>query len=379
MADLRSLHVRARLREDGPGPADRASSSEGDGPANVDARLRRDGSGHAPRAVYPVDHGPERRHHLPGDPQPAAAVRLQAERSLGAQDRLVPHVDGAGRHLYQQLDVPHRHGTQPAGSGDRKKNGEARHQLDGLADGVRASRSHSSRLPTAPCLCPLSANHQRRERSARLGRPRTQDHGRTLPARNYPSGPCAAGAGHVDLWGRLRERHDGGTDCRFADGADPDRELGRHTQQRASLEHTGLVCDPNRARRRLEQNRLCHLVCAERVRAHWMVLANHRDGRACLRVLLLTHYLFASITAHTTAMLPVMLAVGGAIPGMPMQALAQMLVLSGGIMSVLTPYAGGPNPVYYGSGYLPTKDFWLLGAIFGAIFFGLWLAIGTLL
>ena len=92
-----------------------------------------------------------------------------------------------------------------------------------------------------------------------------------------------------------------------------------------------------------------------------------------------SHYLFASITAHTTAMLPVMLAVGGAIPGMPMQALAQMLVLSGGIMSVLTPYAGGPNPVYYGSGYLPTKDFWLLGAIFGAIFFGLWLAIGTLL
>jgi len=90
-----------------------------------------------------------------------------------------------------------------------------------------------------------------------------------------------------------------------------------------------------------------------------------------------SHYLFASITAHTTAMLPVMLAVGGAIPGMPMQALAQMLVLSGGIMSVLTPYAGGPNPVYYGSGYLPTKDFWLLGAIFGAIFFGLWLAIGT--
>ena len=92
-----------------------------------------------------------------------------------------------------------------------------------------------------------------------------------------------------------------------------------------------------------------------------------------------SHYLFASITAHTTAMLPVMLAVGGAIPGMPMQALAQMLVLSGGIMSVLTPYAGGPNPVYYGSGYLPTTDFWLLGAIFGAIFFGRWLAIGTLL
>ena len=72
------------------------------------------------------------------------------------------------RHQFrrQQLDVPHRHGTQPAGSGDRKKNGEARHQLDGLVDGVRASRSHSSRLPTAPCLCPLSANHRERTSGA---------------------------------------------------------------------------------------------------------------------------------------------------------------------------------------------------------------------
>jgi L-tartrate/succinate antiporter len=30
------------------------------------------------------------------------------------------------------------------------------------------------------------------------------------------------------------------------------------------------------------------------------------------------HYLFASITAHVTAMLPVMLAVGATIPGLPM-------------------------------------------------------------
>jgi Sodium:sulfate symporter transmembrane region len=37
----------------------------------------------------------------------------------------------------------------------------------------------------------------------------------------------------------------------------------------------------------LNRNRLCHLVCAERVRAHGRVLANHRDGRACVRVLLL--------------------------------------------------------------------------------------------
>ncbi len=35
-------------------------------------------------------------------------------------------------------------------------------------------------------------------------------------------------------------------------------------------------------------------------------------------VFFFTHYLFASITAHATALLPVMLAVGATIPGMDM-------------------------------------------------------------
>jgi L-tartrate/succinate antiporter len=81
-----------------------------------------------------------------------------------------------------------------------------------------------------------------------------------------------------------------------------------------------------------------------------------------------THYLFASITAHVTAMLPVMLAVGMAVPGMDMPQFALLLCLTLGIMGILTPYATGPSPVYYGSGYLPSKDFWKLGAIFGVLF-----------
>jgi L-tartrate/succinate antiporter len=91
-----------------------------------------------------------------------------------------------------------------------------------------------------------------------------------------------------------------------------------------------------------------------------------------------SHYLFASITAHVAAMLPVTLAVGTEIPGMPMLPFATMLLLCGGLMSILTPYAAGPNPVYYGSGYLPARDFWRLGAIFGTMFLVLWLAIGVL-
>ena len=81
-----------------------------------------------------------------------------------------------------------------------------------------------------------------------------------------------------------------------------------------------------------------------------------------------THYLFASITAHVTAMLPVILAVGMTIPGINVREFALLLCLTLGIMGVLTPYATGPSPVYYGSGYLPSKDYWRLGAIFGVLF-----------
>jgi len=81
-----------------------------------------------------------------------------------------------------------------------------------------------------------------------------------------------------------------------------------------------------------------------------------------------THYLFASVTAHVTAMLPVMLSVGAAIPGMNVKEFAILLCLTLGVMGVLTPYATGPSPVYYGSGFLPAKDYWRLGAVFGVLF-----------
>jgi L-tartrate/succinate antiporter len=88
-----------------------------------------------------------------------------------------------------------------------------------------------------------------------------------------------------------------------------------------------------------------------------------------------SHYMFASITPHTSAMLPVMLGVGMSIPGMPIMPLALLLAFTHGIMGVITPYATGPAPVYYGAGYIPTRDFWRLGAIFGVIFLVALLAI----
>src|SRR5215468_8176427 len=87
------------------------------------------------------------------------------------------------------------------------------------------------------------------------------------------------------------------------------------------------------------------------------------------------HYMFASVTAHVTAMIPVLLAVGSSVPNINMAQLALLLCLQLGIMGIITPYGTGPSPVYYGSGYLPAADYWRLGAIFGLIFFVVFMVI----
>lgn len=83
-----------------------------------------------------------------------------------------------------------------------------------------------------------------------------------------------------------------------------------------------------------------------------------------------SHYLFASLTAHATAMLPILLSLGLSMPGVPFEKLALMLGLTQGIMGVLTPYATGPAPVYANSGYITSTEFWRLGTCFGFIFLG---------
>jgi L-tartrate/succinate antiporter len=87
------------------------------------------------------------------------------------------------------------------------------------------------------------------------------------------------------------------------------------------------------------------------------------------------HYMFASITAHATAMLPVVLAAGAAVPGVQAKPLALALCYSLGLMGILTPYATGPAPVFYGSGFVTRKEFWTLGLIFGAMFLAVLIAI----
>ena len=89
------------------------------------------------------------------------------------------------------------------------------------------------------------------------------------------------------------------------------------------------------------------------------------------------HYMFASLTAHTTAVFPVVLAAGAAIPGLPVRVFSLLLCYSLGLMGILTPYATGPAPVYFGCGYINRRDFWMLGLFFGTLFLLVLLGVGV--
>lgn len=89
-------------------------------------------------------------------------------------------------------------------------------------------------------------------------------------------------------------------------------------------------------------------------------------------------YLFASATAYTSALAPMMIATAVIIPDINITIFGLLVGAAVGLGSILTPYATGPSPIYYGSGYLPTQDYWRLGGIFGSIFLILLLLTGIL-
>ena len=93
-------------------------------------------------------------------------------------------------------------------------------------------------------------------------------------------------------------------------------------------------------------------------------------------VFFLVHYLFASITAQATALLPVFVASIAAMAGVPVLTIVLLLAFSLGLMGVITPYASGPAPIYFGSGYIESRDFWKLGGLLGALFLVAILAVG---
>jgi di/tricarboxylate transporter len=73
--------------------------------------------------------------------------------------------------------------------------------------------------------------------------------------------------------------------------------------------------------------------------------------------------------------LPVVLAIGAEMPGMPTAALALLCIYGLGLMGVISPYATGCAPIYAASGFIGRGRFWRLGAVFGLLYFAVLLAV----
>jgi len=108
---------------------------------------------------------------------------------------------------------------------------------------------------------------------------------------------------------------------------------------------------------------------------------------AALAVLVLVyfyaHYGFASITAHVTAMFTPFLVVVLAAGAPPLLAVL-MLAYFSNLSASLTHYGTTPAPIYFGSGYISQKDWWLYGFmisvlsifVFATVGLGWWKILG---
>ncbi|MDR3346115.1 MAG: DASS family sodium-coupled anion symporter, partial [Campylobacteraceae bacterium] len=82
----------------------------------------------------------------------------------------------------------------------------------------------------------------------------------------------------------------------------------------------------------------------------------------------LLHYFFASTTAHVTALLALFIIIAQTVPNVDVYLVTILLMLSLGIMGVISPYGTGPSPIYYGTGYIKGPEFWKLATIFGLFY-----------
>jgi L-tartrate/succinate antiporter len=114
---------------------------------------------------------------------------------------------------------------------------------------------------------------------------------------------------------------------------------------------------------------------AESIAGHIVGFSPTATMIALVLVFYFSHYMFASVTAHVTALVPVLVTVAMAIPGINLVHFSLLMCYTLGTMGVITPYATGPSPLIAGSGYVPAGDYWRLGAITGIIIVVLQIAI----
>ena len=90
---------------------------------------------------------------------------------------------------------------------------------------------------------------------------------------------------------------------------------------------------------------------------------------------LYAHYLFASTTAHITAMFGAFYAAGIAL-GAPPMVFALIMAAASSLMMTLTHYATGTSPIIFNSGYTTLGQWWLAGLVMSAVNLVVWIVIG---
>ncbi|GEB76920.1 anion permease [Sporolactobacillus inulinus] len=90
-----------------------------------------------------------------------------------------------------------------------------------------------------------------------------------------------------------------------------------------------------------------------------------------------SHYLFASATAHISAMYSALLGVALAA-GVPALLAALMLGFFGNLFASTTHYSNGPAPILFSSGYVTQQTWWKLNAMLAIVYFIIWLGLGSL-
>jgi divalent anion:Na+ symporter, DASS family len=78
------------------------------------------------------------------------------------------------------------------------------------------------------------------------------------------------------------------------------------------------------------------------------------------------HYMFASTTAHITAMFSAFYIAGIAVGAPPMY-FALMMAAASSIMMTLTHYATGTSPIVFGSGYTTLGEWWKAGFVMSVV------------
>jgi DASS family divalent anion:Na+ symporter len=101
----------------------------------------------------------------------------------------------------------------------------------------------------------------------------------------------------------------------------------------------------------------------------WLALAS------LLLIYFYAHYVFASITAHVTAMfVPFLIVIMAA--GTPTYLAVLSLAYFSNLAAALTHYGTTPAPIYFGAGYTTQRTWWTVGLITSLITIAVWTVVG---